>query len=99
MDRLTELKQTLDDAAERERVHFIDEPKSTWFEDSFHAMQSGTGFAALVGDEQIAAAIVAARLGAQRACEKDRPQFTKLEEGLLQRAADHPSRGPRVVRD
>lgn len=98
MDRLTELKQTLDDAAETARVHYIDEPKDTWFEDSFHALQSGTGFAALVGDELIAAAIIAARLGAQRACEQDRPQFMKLEEGLLQWAADHPSPGPRVVR-
>ena len=99
MDRLSELKQTLDDAAQAARTQFVDEPGSSWFADSFDFLRSQTGFAALVGDEQIATAIIAARLGAERACEEDRPQFTKMEEALLEWAADHPSRGPRVVRD
>ena len=98
VDRLTELMQTLDDAAKTARTHFVDEPKAAWFEDSFEWLQSQTGFAALVGDEQVAVAIIAARLGAERACEVDRAQFARLEEALLQWAADHPSRGPRVLR-
>ena len=99
MDRLSELKKTLEDAAESARVQFVEEPGSSWLADSFDWVQSQTGFAALVGDEQIATAIIAARLGADRACDEDKPQFTTLEDALLQWAADHPSRGPRVVRD
>lgn len=96
MNRLTELKQTLDDAAGRARTWLVEEPKESWFDDQFRWHESQTAFGALVGDLNIATTIVAARIGAERACDEDREAFERIESGLLEWAAAQ-SPGPRLV--